>query len=178
MWRRKTFARVRVPGRQPRARTRGNHRRSKTSSTRRSTSPLKPDADPVFAGNIDLDPLRNGGCRSGHSGLLRCNHNRDELRRPPTPRKIVAVPLAPIEDLVRIHIVLPDNNGDRRARRKRGGNKLLFQRFRPGRLRRHCSPAFVSIIVFVDTFTLTRQDNIALSEMRRFGKTALGGGLR
>jgi len=91
------------------------------------------DADTILAGKINLDGLRDSRWLRGDGILSRCNQHRDQLRsrRHGRPTPVVAIALPPIEYLVRVHVILPSNYRDRRARRKRRRNDLPLQRLGP-----------------------------------------------
>src|SRR5207248_4205727 len=52
-------------------------------------------------------------------------------RRHGRPTRVVAIALPPIEYLVRVHVILPSNYRDRRARRERRRNDLPLKRLGP-----------------------------------------------
>src|SRR5881275_3323875 len=81
---------------------------------------VAPDADTILAGKINLDGLRDSRWLRGDGILSRRNQHRDQLRsrRHGRPTRVVAIALPPIEYLVRVHVILPSNYRDRRARRK------------------------------------------------------------
>ena len=107
---------IRSSDRKPDPHTRGNrdHRRSNTSSTRRSACRIDAaaDADTVLAGKINLDRLRDSRWRRGDGILLRRDHHRDQLRsrRDRRHTRVVAIELPPTEYLVRVHVVMPGNH--------------------------------------------------------------------
>ena len=80
------------------------------------------DADTVLAGKINLDHLRDGRRPRVDSILFRRDHHRDQLRNRRHGRRtrVVAIALPPTKYLVRIHVVMPGNLRDRRARRVSG----------------------------------------------------------
>src|SRR5213078_885748 len=136
------------------------------------------DADTILAGKINLDGLRDSRWLRGDGILSRCNQHRDQLRsrRHGRPTRVVAIALAPIEYLVRVHVILPTtietdepgaNDAATISRFSASGHERL--RGRP--------VAVVPITDFVDTSCPHNTKNhITFGEMKRFRKAALGGG--
>jgi hypothetical protein len=67
------------------------------------------DAYAILARNINLDLLSHRQWLGGDANVLSLNHHWDHLRSHRRAR-VAAKSLAPLEHLVRIHVVSPGNN--------------------------------------------------------------------